>query len=80
MKKMTEENVKATLGTIHTKLVANEHHREGTLVAQEAIPLTISREALRARLQAKPGQEYVTREELEAFKESLRAIFKSLMV
>ncbi len=69
-----EEAIRHHLDTILTKLVSNEHNREVVEAAQKGLPSVISR-ARRGR----PAEEYITREEFNAFKENLKARFKALI-
>jgi len=75
---ITEKEVYEQLEQVLFKLVSNEHTRVVAETAQVEVPLAIQRGALRAKLEGRPA-EYVTREEFEAFKESLRETFKSLL-
>ena len=69
-----EETIRHHLDQIMTKLVSNEHNQEVIEAAQSHLPSMMPR--------AKPGKpatEYVTRDEFEAFKENLRAHFKTFI-
>jgi len=70
---INEEAIKRHLDLILTKLVSNEHNREVVEAAQKGLPSAITR----AR-RGKPAEEYITKDEFDAFKESLRERFKSL--
>jgi len=67
-----EEVIRNQLGVIRTKLVANEHNREVVEAAQRGLPSAIS------RVRRGKAVEYITKDEFDAFKESLRERFKSL--
>ena len=70
---INEEAIRHHLDLILTKLVSNEHNREVIEATQKGLPSAISR----AR-RGKPAEEYITKDEFDAFKESLRERFKSL--
>ena len=70
---INEEVIRRHLDLILTKLVSNEHNREVIEAAQKGLPSAITR----AR-RGKPAEEYITKDEFDAFKESLRERFKSL--
>jgi RNA polymerase sigma factor (sigma-70 family) len=70
---ITEETIRRHLDLILTKLVSNEHNREVIEAAQKGLPSAISRTR-----RGKAAEEYITKEEFDAFKESLRERFKSL--
>jgi len=65
-----EEAIRLHLNQILTKLVSNEHSRE-VIEAAQGHPPSVFR--------GKPAAEYVTKDEFEAFKESLREHFKSFI-
>ena len=65
-----EEAIRLHLNQILTKLVSNEHSRE-VIEAAQGRPPSVFR--------GKPAAEYVTKDEFEAFKESLREHFKSFI-
>jgi len=71
---INEEAIRQDCRLIQTKLVANEHNREVIEVAQSHLPSIISRAKL-----GKPAEEYITKDEFTAFKESLRERFKSFI-
>ncbi|MFH1003131.1 MAG: response regulator transcription factor [Chloroflexota bacterium] len=76
---MTEETIRHHLSIIQDKLCANEHHQEITAAAQDAIPASFSHNGYRGRLRGQATPDYVTKQEFEAFKESLRLRFKSFV-
>ena len=65
-----EEAIRLHLNQILTKLVSNEHSREVIEAAQGHLPSVF---------RGKPAAEYVTKNEFETFKESLREHFKSFI-
>jgi len=69
-----EEAIRLHLNQILTKLVSNEHNREVIEAAQSHLPPMIPRGK-----PGKPAQEYVTKDEFTAFKESLKERFGSFM-
>lgn len=70
---INEEVIRRHLDLILTKLVSNEHNREVIEAAQKGLPSAITR----AR-RGKPAEEYITKDEFDAFKEDLRERFRSL--
>ncbi len=68
---ISEETIRHQLNFILTKLVANDHSREVIETAQSHLLSIISR--------AKPGAEYITKEEFDAFKEDLMERLKSFV-
>ena len=70
---ISEEAIGHHLAMILTKLVSNEHNREVIKAAQKALPSVISRSK-----DGKSAEEYITKDEFDAFKESLKERFKSL--
>jgi len=70
---ISEEAIRHHLSLILTKLVSNEHNREVIEAAQKGLPSPISR----AR-RGKRAEEYITKDEFDAFKENLKERFKSL--
>jgi DNA-binding NarL/FixJ family response regulator len=69
-----EESVNRAFRTILAKLVANDQDRQVIAAAQTGLP-----PGARARLAGQPSEEYVTREEFSAFKESIKERLKSAM-
>jgi DNA-binding NarL/FixJ family response regulator len=70
---ISEEVIRRHLDLILTKLVSNEHNREVIEAAQKGLSSVISR----AR-RGKSAEQYITKSEFDAFKESLKERFKSL--
>jgi DNA-binding NarL/FixJ family response regulator len=69
---INEATISHKLESIRQKLVANNHKQMLLEAAQSSLPL-ISR----VSFTGKPGAEYITKEEFESFKESLKERFKS---
>jgi len=69
---ITKEEVEHNLGLVLSKLIANDHNLEIIETTQKGLPSMISRVG-------KPSTEYVTREEFNAFKESLGERLKSFI-
>ena len=72
-KGISEEALRNQLNLILTKLVSNEHNRDVIEAAQSHFPSVISK--------TKPGKiaEYITRDEFNTFRESLKERFKSFL-
>jgi len=69
-----EENVSRAFKTILSKLVANEQSRQVIAALPTGLPMS-----LQTRLAGQSSEEYVTREEFSAFKDSIRERLKSAM-
>ncbi len=67
-----QEAIEHHLGLILSKLVSNDHNRELIAAAQQGLPSIITKTG-------KPPADYVTREEFNAFKESLGERLKSFI-
>jgi DNA-binding NarL/FixJ family response regulator len=70
---ISEDTINQHLTVIRKKLVANEHSRDVIEAAQKGLSSAITRTR-----RGKASEEYITKEEFDAFKESLRERFKSL--
>ncbi len=70
---INEDTINRELGVIWKKLVSNEHNRDVIEAAQRGLSSAITRTR-----HGKASEEYITKEEFDAFKESLRERFKSL--
>jgi DNA-binding NarL/FixJ family response regulator len=66
---ISEQAMRQQLDLIRTKLVANDHTRQVIEAAQSNIVLTLIRQGLTTRLASE--LEYVTKDELTAFKETI---------
>ena len=71
---ISEESIIHHLNQILTKLVSNEHNQEVIEAAQSRLPSRLPRTR-----PGKPAEEYITRDEFETFKESLRKHFKTFI-
>jgi DNA-binding NarL/FixJ family response regulator len=69
---VSEESVDRAFGIILTKLITNDQSRQVIAATQDNLPM-----AVRSRLAGQSSQEYVTREEFTAFKDSFRERLKS---
>ena len=71
---INQEAVRHHLNIILTKLVSNEHNREVIEAAQSHLPSRISRAK-----PGKPAEEYITKDEFVAFKQTITERLKSFM-
>lgn len=76
--KLTEEQIKQHLDDVLSKLVANDHNREVIEVAQSSLTTIVSKLSTRQQAE-RPQEEFITKDEFDAFKESLKERFRSFM-
>ncbi len=69
---ITDEILNESLGVIRQKLEANEHSREVVEASQKALSSVIKRTR-----RSKSSEEYITKEEFDAFRESLKEHFRA---
>ena len=69
-----EESISRAFKTILAKLVANEQSRQVIAAMPTGLPMSV-----RARLAGQSSEDYVTREEFSAFKDSIRERLKAAM-
>ncbi|HEY32146.1 MAG TPA: response regulator transcription factor [Dehalococcoidia bacterium] len=69
-----EEGISRTFKTILSKLVANEQSRQIIAAIPTGLPMSV-----RAHLAGQSSEDYVTREEFSAFKDSIRERLKAAM-
>ncbi len=71
---INEEGINRAFGIILTKLITNDQGRQVIAATQSGLPL-----AVRSRLGGQSSEEYITREEFTAFKDSFRERLKSVI-
>jgi len=73
---INEETLRRHLDVILGKLVANDHSREVIEIAQSNLTSIITKIS-KTKGAGRPSTDYITKDEFDAFKESLRERFKS---